>query len=204
MDPNYLAAINMHPRMLIGQKVPSLREGGGEDVIRDSADAKDWQDAAKTLLKQEVAGRVKTKIDNARPMLSVIQESILLFQNNSDLVPGTAEFDPELAKAFTDIASDYELRINGDLYGYEVNVQPLINKLRTQLATSRGAAGAQQQGQPTPRQQQVAQQPRTDGGQFDAPQAGIPPKAGSGGGSSEDDFTTFWQSVGFQPGGMTI
>jgi len=191
IGPKYAEALRKHPRMLVGEKVPSLR-GEGEETIRDSADAREWQEAAAQLIEAEIQNRVTIKSDEVKPMMSVLQESVLLFQNNQDLIPNTAEFDKELADEFAAIASDYELRVNGQLYGYQVNVQPLINRLRTSIAARRGANGQQQLQQ---RQQQVAQQQRNaDTGQFEAPQVGIPSKAG-GVGDSGEDYTTFWGSA---------
>ena len=45
----YFDAIKLHPRMLVGQEVPSLN-GDGMETLRDSKDAQDWQEAVKELL----------------------------------------------------------------------------------------------------------------------------------------------------------
>jgi len=192
MGPLWAEALKKHPRMLVGTEVPSLKKEGME-LIRDSADAAEWQEAAKQTIEAEVASRVADKQLSVKPMMSVLQESVLLFQNNQDLVPNTKEFDKELADRFTDFAESYELRINGKLYGYEGNVQPLINKIRTQLATERGATGVKSQ----QRQEQAAAQSRAEDGKFDAPQAGIPVKSGSSGEAGEN-MDDFWRGVGIK------
>lgn len=181
----YFEAIQQHPRTLVGKEVPSAT-GEGMEVLKDAADAKDWQDAIKFELTNEVKSRVSVKQDEYRESFETVHSSIDLFRNNVDLVPGTKQFDRELADQFARTAKDYELRTNGKLVGYSVPVQPLINQIRTQLAERRGgrtAAQAAQAAAPTARQQQAAEQARTPQGRWDGPQAGIGSKAGR---SSED------------------
>lgn len=196
IGPKYDEALRKPPYLLVGERVPDLRGGSEPVLLRDSADAREWQEAAKTLIEAEIQSRVASKTEEVKPMLSVIQESLLMFRNNPDLMPNTKEFDKQLADRIADLAGDYELRVNGKLYGYQVDVQPLINKVRAQLNQERGAAGAT-----TNRQQQVAQQPRQPNGQFDGPQAGIPSKAGTSG-EAGDDYSAFWDSMGMK--GMIV
>lgn len=173
----YFDRLNMHPRMLVGQTVQSL-SGAGKEVLRDAADAKDWQDAVKHLLAQEIESRVTAKADELQDVFSTVHASIDLFRNNPDLIPGTKQFDPELAKQFAALAKAYELKSNDKLIGYSVPVQPMINQLRAQLSASRSAPAAPAAA-PSPQQQRVADQPRTETGQWTGPQAGITSKAGS-------------------------
>jgi hypothetical protein len=187
------------PYLMVGKTVPNLR-GDGEVTLRDTTEAEQYQKALGRIIDGERQKLISQKHDQVRPIMSVVQESVLLFQNNKDLVPNTKEFDPELAEAFTRTARAYELRADGKLVGYHVNVQPLINELRTQLATRRGASSAQQP-QQTARQQQAAQQPRNDVGQFDAPQAAIPSKVADSG-EADDSYDAFWTTVGM--GGMPV
>ena len=188
IDPRYFEALQSHPRMLVGTEVPSLK-GEGMERLKDTQDAREWQEATASLLTNEINSLASSKADSVRPMMSVIQESVLMFQNNPDLVPGTSAYDEDLAAVFTEIAQAYELRVNGKLYGYQVPVQPLINQIRQALAEERGAAGV-----PTPAPS-AALQPRNAAGQFDSPQAGIASKAGMSGGEG-DDYSTFWGAVG--------
>lgn len=194
VDPRYFEALKQHPRMLVGQEVPSLK-GEGMERLKDTQDAREWQEATAALLTSEINSIAQGKADNVRPMLSVIQDSVQMFQNNPDLLPGSVDYDEDLAAVFTEIAQAYELRINGKLYGYQVPVQPLINSIRDALAQERGAAGV------TPPAAPAAPQPRNAAGQFDSPQAGIASKAGMTGGEGED-FSAFWGAVGMP--NMTI
>jgi len=197
--------LSVHPRLLVGQEVPSLRDPNATEKILDSKDAAEWQEAAKSLIQAEIDSKIEQRREASKEMLTVIQESVLMFQNNQDLVPGTAEFDKELADEFASIVKDYEFRIDGKLYGYHVNVQPLINNLRSRLATQRGASGATAAAQAAARAAQAQAQARNDQGQFvstDLPQAGIPSKAGSQG-EAVESYEAFWQTLGF-PSSMIV
>jgi hypothetical protein len=198
----YFDAINQHPRALVGQEVPSM-VGEGMEVLRDSADAKDWQDAAKQQLAAEVKARAERQSDAVKPMMQTLHASIDLFRQNHDLIPNTRQFDRELADRFAALSKPYELRVEGKLSGFSIPVQPLIDSVRAQLTTERAAkaappAPAAPAGQPTPQQQRAAEQNRNDVGQFhnpDAPQAGIPSKAGMSGEAAED-YSAFWGTLG--------
>ncbi len=178
--PKHFDALRMHPRNLVGKEVPSTK-GPGMEVLRDSADAADWQAAMKQILIDEVASRVETQKDTLRDVFSTVHSSISLFQNNTDLIPGTKQFDRELADAFVAAAKDYELKTNGKLIGYSVPVQPIVNAIRAQLAAQRAAKAAAPApaSAPTAQQQRAAEQARTPQGQFDGPQAGIRSQAGA-------------------------
>jgi len=195
IDEKFLDVLKTRPMLLVGEKVPNLKDRSQPEILlRDSTEAKEYQETLAGLLQDEVDDLVAQKIDGVRPMMNVIQESILMFQNNQDLIPGTKQYDPELAKRFTDIAKSYELRVNDKLMGYQVNVQPLINSLRSDLIATRAVAGAQQPAAPAAAA--AAPQPRAQNGQFEAPQAGIPSKAGLSGEAGEDDYSTFWSAAG--------
>lgn len=180
----YFDRLQMHPRLLVGQEVESLT-GQGREKLRDTADAKDWQDAVKRLLAQEVESRALAKADELKDVFTTVHSSIDLFRNNVDLIPGTKQFDKQLADQFAALAKEYELRSDGKLIGYSVPVQPMINQLRSQLAAQK-AATASAAAAATSKQQQAAQQPRTATGQFDGPQAGITSKAGQSSSGSDD------------------
>lgn len=192
-----------HPRELVGVEVPNVVTGKME-VLRDAADAESWQSAVKRLLVQDVKARASAKADDLRGTFETVHASIDLFRNNVDLIPGTKQFDGELAKQFVEMAKDYELRADGKLVGYSVPVQPIINQLRARLASSRAAAPAaaqSAQAAPTAQQQRAAEQARNPIGQFDGPQAGITSRAGSSGGGSDSEAAAllgaFAQQNGF-------
>jgi hypothetical protein len=190
----------MHPRLLIGQSVPSLK-GEGTVILRDSQDAKDWQEAVKALLAGDVRERATQLAEEDDDMLAVVHQSIELFQNNGDLVPGTRQFDKELADRFVTLVKPYEVRIDGKLNGYSIQVQPLIDQLRGQIKTERAArtpippAATAAAGAPggaaspaAPAGGVPTQQPAP------GPQAGIPAKAGAS--SEQEDFSVLFGSIG--------
>lgn len=190
--PQHFAAINEHPRQMIGKQVQSATDLSKMETLRDEADVVSWQGAMKKLLAQEVASRVATRQEGMQEQFQTVHASIDLFRNNADLVPGTKQFDSELAGRFVSFAKDYEVRSGaGKLLGWNVPVQPLINQLRTQMATERAAKPAAP-AQPSAQQQRAAAQQRTQAGTFAAPepapgpQAGIISKAGTGAGTEDD------------------
>lgn len=191
IDPKFLEAIDQHPRLLVGETVPNVK-GGGTEIIRDQQDAKDWQEAVRSIITKQVNQKTQEYLTEAKPFLSSLQDSVEMFRRNPDLVPGTATFNRELANRFTALAKSYEYRVDDKLVGYRVDVQPLIEAVRQQVAAAPAAPAA-----PTPRQTQAAQQPRNDSGQFEAPQAGIPSTQAHGG-SEEEDYSAFWGTLGMK------
>lgn len=192
----YFDALEKHPRLLVGTEVPAIGKEGTE-VLRDTADAKEWQDAVKSILVEDVRARAAKAMDENSDFMATVHASVELFSQNTDLIPGTKEFDKDLADRFTQLAEPYELRVDGKLQGYSVPVQPLVNQLRSQIAAERAslkAAGPAAAAAPTPQQQRAAEQPRNQAGQFDAPQAGIPSKAGSG--AQTEDFSALFGTLG--------
>ena len=180
--------------MLVGDQVPSLKRQGETEILRDSNDAKDWQDGLRHMIAMQVSQRAAGYAEESKPLISTIQSSVELFRRNPDIVPGTKEFDPELATRFINMAKSYEHREGDKMFGYRVDVQPLVANIREQLKTERAARPAQPSTQ-TARQAQAANQSRDQGtGRFDAPQAGIPSRAGMSGEDSED-FTAFWSTL---------
>lgn len=181
----YFDALEQHPRLLVGQEVPRIGQEGTE-VLKDAADAREWQDAVKTILQQEVRSRASVKLDENKDFLTTLHASIDLFKNNPDLIPNTKEFDVELANTFAKFAEPYELRVDGKLQGYSVPVQPLIDRIREQVSQARSAAAP---AATPPAAGAAAAAPA------DPPQAGVPSKAGASGEPS-DDFTTLFGTLG--------
>lgn len=198
--PKYFDALNKHPRELIGQNVPSLKPGVESEQIRDSEDAKEWQEAVKGVLAREVMDRAGRAMEENAELLNAVHASIELFQSNPDLIPGTKDFDVDLANRFGNLASPYELRVDGKLHGYTVPVQPLIGQLRTQLAAERAAkaaapaaaapAAAPAAGAPA----SAPAAPAAPAKPEDPPQAGIQAKAGES--SQAEDFSTLFGTIG--------
>ena len=182
--PKYFEALNKHPRLLVGTEVPSLR-GEGTETLRDSGDAKEWQEAVRSILQDDLKRRVAARSDESQSFLRTVHSSIELFQNNADLVPGTKQFDRELADEFIKLAKPYEVR-NGDnkLIGFQIPVQPLIESVRQRLQASRAVP-------PAPPAQPPAAPPQ----ETHVPQAGIPAKAGNSGEGAED-FSALFSTLG--------
>lgn len=191
----YFDELEKHPRLLVGTEVPRIDGKEGMETLRDANDAREWQEAVKSILVEEVRSRTTAKLEENNDYLTTIHQSIELFQNNADLVPGTKEFDVELANKFATFVKDFELRDDDKkLLGYSVPVQPIINQLRTDLAAARaatkpaeGAAAPASSNDTKPSAQQTTSPE-------DAPQAGITSKAGE---SSEgkDDFSTLFGTI---------
>lgn len=182
----YIDLIRQHPRMLVGKSVPALNHEG-EEILRDSSDAKEWQEATRQLLSEEIRDRAATKMEGVRGELNTLYESVQLFQNNADLVPGTKQFDRELADQVMAVAAPYALRHKGKLQGFQIPLQPLVDQARAQLATKRATAAAAPAA-PAAAPPQQAPSP------VEAPQAGISSSAGQS--AEVDDFSTLFGTLG--------
>jgi hypothetical protein len=179
--------------MLVGKQVPALNGAEGEmETLRDANDAREWQEAVKVLLTDEVRERATAAMEENKGILDTVHASIELFTKNPDLVPGTRQFDRQLADRLAGMLKPYELRVEGKLHGYTIPVQPLVESLRASLVAERAAArpaaadaAAAATARPGARSVPAA----------DAPQAGIGSKAGSAGGEAED-FSTLFGTLG--------
>lgn len=190
--PKYFDALNKHPRLLIGQEVPAIGREGTE-TLRDSQDAAEWQEAVKAVLIEEVKDRALRLAEDGGTDMQVLHASIELFQNNADLIPGTKQFDRELAEKFVELAAPYALKVDGKLRGYTIPPQPLVNQLRTQLAAARAAAPAG--GTVAPAAPVAAPPAATRAASpVDPPQAAIPSKAGNG--AEVEDFSALFGTLG--------
>ena len=190
IHPELLKSLDTHPRLLIGKRVVKADGSGEEETLRDERDALSWQEATKTVIQREVNRRASALADNAKPVLTTVQRSLDVFRMNKDLVPGTKEYNPELARRFMSMTKSFQHEEKGTVLGWRVEVQGLIDQLRTDLATSAPVA--------TPRQEQAAAQPREEAtGRFEGPQAGLLSQQGSGKTSTEDDYSAFWSASKF-------
>lgn len=206
----YFKALEMHPRQLIGTQVPRIG-GEGMETLKDSDDAKEWQDAVKSILVEEVRDRATRQMEENAGFLDTVHASIELFQNNTDLIPGTKEFDVELANRFANLAAPYELRVEEKLQGYSIPVQPIIDAIRKQLVEERAQgksaesppAAASGESKPAAAETQAAgaaAPPATAPAApastpaADPPQAGIQSKAGNS--SENEDFSTLFGTIG--------
>ncbi len=181
---NYFDAISKPARVLVGAKVPKIDGTEGEETLRDEADVLSWQSAVKTILADEIRGRATKALDENRDFLTTIHSSIDLFKNNLDLIPGTKEFDRELADRFVKLAEPYELRsAEGKLQGYSIPPQGMINQLRADITAGRTAAPA------------AAAPAATPPAPGDQPSAGITSQAGNSGDAGED-FSSLFATLG--------
>lgn len=180
----YFDALEQHPRTLVGKTVPAIGKEGNE-TLKDAADAADWQEAVKALLVGEVRERASKAVEENSEFLTTMHASIELFQKNPDLIPGTKDFDVELANRFAALAKPYELRVEEKLQGYSIPVQPLIDQLRNALVAERKAA---------PAAPAAASAPAAPKPEADPPQGGITSKAGAS--SEAEDFSTLFGTIG--------
>ena len=179
-----------HPRLLVGTDVPAIGAEGMER-LKDSNDAKEWQEAVRSLLVQEIRDEAQKKLDESRTYLETLHASIDLFKNNPDLIPGTRTFNKPLADKFAELAKPYEVRQDGKLQGYSVPVQPIIEALRSQFAQE--SATVDNAGSPVPASPPPAGAAAVPPAP-EPPQAGIPSKAGSS--AEKEDFSTLFGTIG--------
>ena len=198
----YIDAVEQAPRYLVGKTVPKADGSEGEETLRDAQDARDWQEEIKKQLGREVSRRIEAaRTDNAG-MMEVLNNSVQLFQSNPDIVPNTKQFDKDLANEFAALIKPFEVRNDGKLVGWKVDVKPMLTTLRQQLNARRAATPAAPAA-PTAQQQRAATQPRNERQQFapnqDTPQAGITSSAGQ---SPEDGegLDALFGTLGIQPG----
>jgi hypothetical protein len=176
---NYFDALEKHPRLLVGTQVPANGKDGME-TLKSSDDAKEWQEAVRNLLVQEIRAKAETKLEGSKPFIDTVHASIDLFKNNPDLIPGTKGFNRSLADAFATMVTPYAIRgEDNKLVGYSIPVQPIIDQLRKQQAPATPAPAAV--AAPAP--------PAAD-----PPQAGIVSKAGNSG--EREDFSTLFGTIG--------
>jgi hypothetical protein len=174
---------------MVGTQVPRLDGGEGMETLNTTEDAREWQDAVKHILASEVRERAAKQLDENKDLLNTFHSSLELFQNNADLMPGSKQFDMDLADRFVTIATPYELRVDGKLHGYSIPVQPIIDQLREQLIKERAAAPAAGETASTPAAPAAPAKPAAA-----PPQAGIPSKAGSS--DEKEDFSTLFGTIG--------
>lgn len=155
------------------------------ETLRDSTDAKEWQEAVKGVLLQELQERATLQSEALGPTMQTLHAAVELFQNNKDMVPGTKQFDPELARRFAEFAEPYIVREDGKHRGYSIPVQPLVERIRAQLVKERSAKPAA----PAP-----AAPPAPVRKPADPPQAAIQSKAGQG--AEDNDFSTLFGTIG--------
>lgn len=189
---NYFKALEQHPRVLVGQQVPAIGREGME-TLKDAADAREWQEAVKSILAEEVRDRAGRAMEESADFMQTIHQSIELFQNNTDLIPGTKDFDTELANRFAKMAEPYEVRVEGKLQGYTIPVQPLIDSIRGQVKAERAASAAASPPASTP-EGGAAAAPKETKPPADPPQAGVASKAGSS--AEVEDFSTLFGTIG--------
>lgn len=186
---NYFEAAETPARMLVGREVPALGKEGTERLT-STQDAKDWQEAVKALLVEELRERTTKRMESESTDLNTIHQSVKLFQDNKDLIPGTKEFDVELANRMATMLKPYEHRVEGKLHGYSIPVQPIIDNLRAAIATERAkapAAASPAAGAAAAPAAPAAPNPD------DLPQAGITSKAGES--SDAEDMSAFWGTL---------
>jgi hypothetical protein len=176
----YFEALEKHPRLLVGTQVPSVGKEGTE-TLRDSNDAKEWQEAVRQIMVEQIKEAAQVRVEESRGILETVHAAIDLFKNNKDLIPGTKGFNRQLADTFAQMAQPYEVRTDGKLQGYSIPVQPIIDNLRKQQAAA---------APPNPAAAPAAAPPP----QVDGPQAGLTSKSGSV--SEKEDFSTLFGTIG--------
>lgn len=181
---NYIETLDKHPLELVGQEVPALNEEGTPTVYNTTEQVKDYQEALKVVLGRLLRQRVDELREEVGPTADVVHSSITLFQNNPDLIPGTAGFNKDLADQVARLVKPYELKMDGKLTGYNIDIQGIVDQARGQL-TAAPATPA-----PAAKKSAPAKKSATP------PQGGIASRAGKSG-EGEEDYTAFWKEAGF-------
>ena len=75
----YFDALEKHPRLLVGTQVPAIGKEGME-TIQSTEDARDWQEAVKSILVDEVRERALKQMESNSGYLTTLHSSIELFQ----------------------------------------------------------------------------------------------------------------------------
>lgn len=180
--PQYLERLQMHPLELVGQELPAIDGTDGTVTFRTPEEVEQWQGAVRTILTRELEQAVIQRRQESDEILDVVHNSIQMFQANPDLVPGSKSYNKALASEFVRIAEPYALRMNGKLTGYSIPVQGLIDRVRAQVKAASAAPAA-------------APAKKAAAAPAAKPQAGIPSKAGAGGGQGED-YAPMWKALG--------
>src|SRR5690606_30848239 len=94
---HYTDLLDLHPMELVGKEVPPLDGSEQSVVFRTTAEAKEYQDAVKTVLGRMMRSEVEKLREADDEVITVVHNSIELFQSNPDLVPGAKNFNRELA-----------------------------------------------------------------------------------------------------------
>lgn len=178
---NYFDALEQHPRLLVGTEVPAIGQEGTE-ILRDTDDAREWQEAVKSILVQEIQDRANVSMEENRSTIDTLHASIDLFKNNVDLIPGTSSFNVALANRFAEMVKPYEVRVDGALQGYSIPVQPIIDSLRAEVGRAQKPSTAPVSAPAKTRQP------------ASRPQAGISSKAGNS--VETEDFSTLFGTIG--------
>jgi len=172
----YFDALEIHPRMLVGKEVPALN-GEGMETLKDASDAREWQDAIREILVQEIDTKTQEWVQGASGFMETIHANVDMFTRNPDLIPGTKGFDKRLADEFASMMQPYEVRVRGKLQGYSIPTQPIIEKLRKMAGAGAAPVAAAKSS--------AAAEP---------PQAAIRSRAPSGDGP--EDFSTLFGTIG--------
>lgn len=179
--PHYIERLQMHPLELVGKELPAIDGSDQPVTFRTAQEVEQWQGAVRTILQRELEATVAERMQESNEVLDVVHSSIEMFRANPDLVPGTKNYNQRLAAEFVRIAEPYALRMNGKLTGYSIPVQGLIDRVRAQVSAAPAAPAAPAK--------------KTAAAPAAKPQAGIPSKAGAGGGQGED-YSPMWKALG--------
>lgn len=182
---HYTDLLELHPMELVGKEVPPIDGSDQMVVFRTTAEAKEYQEAVKTVLGRMMRSEVERLREEDAEVISVVHNSIELFQANPDLVPGSKSFNRELADEVMSLVEPYALRMDGKLTGFSIDIQGIIDQTRGRLK-QRAAA------QPPPAPAKKAAPKRKPAS---PPQGGIASKAGTSGGEVED-FSPMWAALG--------
>lgn len=178
----YIERLSRHPMELVGQELPAIDGTDGTLIFGTVQEARDWQDAVKTILRREVQLHVQQQQEEYSDVRETLHSSIQLFRDNPDLIPGSQGFNKELADEVAKMARPYALKMDGKLTGYSIPIQGIVDQVRGNLKARAAAAPAAPP--PAPAKRKTS-----------PPQGGLPSRAASDSGGDED-FSPMWKVFG--------
>lgn len=177
---HYTQLLELHAMELVGKALPPI-DGSDERFVPSSVqEAQQYQEAVNSMLVRQMRGEIEAMRQADDEVISVVHDSITLFQNNPDLIPNSKSFNKPLADHVMKLVQPYALRLDGKLTGFSIDIQGIIDQARGQFKAAPPA--------PTKK----AATGRTTAPR---PQGGLASKAGTSG-AGDEDFTPMWNALG--------
>lgn len=131
---NFIRHIQAAPRDLIGKELPINGDPANMSKIRDEESAVAWQREHQQLLEQTFQELREDYMREHSTERVAVNNALELFSANPDLIPGTTDFNKDLAEGVMKYASKFIVKDeNGRAIGFTVSVNNLISYARQEL-----------------------------------------------------------------------